>query len=133
MKQHSRLRGEASPFTVLYQIATYQALERLRRRARWSGVLGRLEAPEEKEGETHMMGEQSNLGPRRVEAAQDLALLTQGEKPHVLTAAFLYIVEGYTTDEVAQEMSLSPKTIGRMLNQFVKRARTRQRRFEPEI
>ncbi|MFP2911103.1 RNA polymerase sigma factor, partial [Pyxidicoccus sp. 3LFB2] len=35
-------RDEASPFTVLYQIATYRAVDRVRRRARWSGRLGPL-------------------------------------------------------------------------------------------
>jgi hypothetical protein len=39
-------------------------------------------------------------GLEQVEAAQDLALLTQGEKPRTLTAALLYFVEGYSMEEV---------------------------------
>jgi RNA polymerase sigma factor (sigma-70 family) len=30
-------RGEAQPFTVLYRVATFQAIDRLRRRGRWFG------------------------------------------------------------------------------------------------
>ncbi len=130
MDQRGRLRGEASPFTVLYQIATYQAMERVRYRARWSGVLGQLDAPEDEAAEAAMTAERTAPGSRQVEAAQDLALLTRGEKPEVLTAAVLYYVEGHSTEEVAQVMRLSRKTIGRMLEQFVERAQKRQRRFE---
>ncbi len=132
MKLHGSLRGEASPFTVLYQIATYQAVERVRHRARWSGALGKLNAPEDKEAEAPVMTEGVASELRQVEVAQDLALLTRGEKPAVLTAAFLYFVEGHTTEEVAQVMRLSRKTIGRMLAQFVERAQKRQHRLKFE-
>jgi len=46
MRSEASLRGRASPFTVLYQIATHKAVDRLRRSSRWSGVLGSLDLPE---------------------------------------------------------------------------------------
>lgn len=133
-RQKEQLRGEAAPFTVLYQIATYRAVDRLRRRARWSGVLEMAELPDEENTDNVPAAAVASLaddgGTRRVEAAQDLALLTQGEKPDVLTAALLYFVEGYTTEEVAQTMDLSRKTVGKMLAQFAERARKRRARLD---
>ncbi len=133
LKQREGLRGEAAPFTVLYQIATYRAVDRLRRTSRWSGT---LQVPDVSEDETtasgHAVGDADESGARRVEAAKDLALLTRGEKPDVLTAALLYFVEGYTTEEVAQTMELSRKTVGKMLAQFSERARKRKSRLDLE-
>ncbi len=132
LKQKDKLRGEAAPFTVLYQIATFRSVDRLRRSSRWSGT---LEVPEVREEELESrdlaVGHADDGGTRRVEAAQDLALLTHGEKPDVLTAALLYFVEGYTTEEVAQSLDLSRKTVGKMLAQFAERARKRKARLDP--
>jgi RNA polymerase sigma-70 factor (ECF subfamily) len=133
MESRGKLRGEASPFTVLYQIATYQAVERVRHRARWSGVIGQIEEPEDNEAATPTTPRGFAAGLHQVEISQDLAMLTHGEKREVLTAAFLYYAEGHTTEEVAQVMGLSRKTIGRMLVQFVQRARKRQLRFESGV
>ncbi|MHB8876514.1 MAG: RNA polymerase sigma factor, partial [Myxococcaceae bacterium] len=47
MKARPTLRGEAAPFTLLYQIATCQAVDRLRKRARWTGRLGAMSVEEE--------------------------------------------------------------------------------------
>ncbi len=125
------LRGEAQPFTVLYQIATYQALDRLRRRARWSGVLRSIDVPDEEEKERpdppHAVVDSDEA---RVGAAMDLAVLTRGEDKDVLTAAYLYFVEGYTTEEIAQAIDFSRKTVGRMLVRFADRARARLSRME---
>ena len=122
----------ASPFTVLYQIATHKAVDRLRARSRWSGALGVLKVEEDGEGDPLDAVAGDDRGARQVEAAQDLALLTRGEKPEVLTAAMLYFVEGHTTEEVAQVLDLSRKTVGKLLAQFAERARKRQTRFDPE-
>jgi RNA polymerase sigma factor (sigma-70 family) len=124
----------ASPFTVLYQIATYRAVDRVRRRARWSGRLGPL-AVEDEDGEADQRyldaAATHSGGLERVEALQDLALLTQGEEPEVLTVAVLYFVEGYTTEEVAQVLDLSRKTVSRMLARFAERAQKRSLRLTP--
>ncbi len=132
LKSSGQLRGEAQPFTVLYQIATYQSLERLRRKARWSNVLGptlNAENGDAFEGEADAPAPGSPFAP--VDAAQDLALLTRGEDAQTMTAAVLYFVEGCTTEEVAQLLELSRKTVGKLLAQFTERARKRAERFSP--
>jgi RNA polymerase sigma-70 factor (ECF subfamily) len=133
MRGEASLRGEASAFTVLYQIATHKAVDRLRRKARWTGSLA-LREEDEEEAEQRLEAATAHEGDvHRVEAAQDLALLTQGEEPQVLTAAFLYHVEGYSTEEVAQTLDLSRKTVSKLLVRFTERARKRSARFEPEV
>ena len=127
------LRGEASPFTLLYQIVTYRAVDRLRRRARWTGQLA-LSWDEEPECTRWCLDRALYAGGLdRVEAAHDLALLTQGEKPGVLTAAFLHFVEGHSIGQVGQILQLPRKTVEKMLKQFMKRARARQARLEEEM
>lgn len=132
MRGEASLRGEASVFTVLYQIATYKAVDRLRRNARWSGALGRLEVAEDEgappPGEAAAAHE-GGLG--RVEALRDLAILTDGESPRALTAAVLYFVEGYTLEEVAQALDLTRKTVSELLRRFAERARKRSARLDP--
>ncbi|MFP2926318.1 RNA polymerase sigma factor [Pyxidicoccus sp. 3LG] len=136
MKSRNTLRADASPFTVLYQIATYRALDLVRRRARWSGRLGPLSVEvEDEDGEGEARRQDAVTahtgGIERVEALQDLALLTQGEEPEVLTVAVLYFVEGHTTEEVAQVLDLSRKTVSRMLARFAERAHKRSLRLSP--
>ncbi len=81
MRGESSLRGEASPFTVLYQIATYKAVDRLRRNSRWSGTLGSLDVPRMRRRRARPLGQLADEGGLgRVEAARDLTLLTEGEK-----------------------------------------------------
>lgn len=134
MQKRASLRGDAQPFTVLYQIATYKAVDHLRSRARWSGVMKAFDVPEDDAAERELELATSHEGEqRRVEAAQDLALLTRGEDEEVLTAAFLYFVEAHTTEEVAQVLDLSRKTVGKMLQRFAERAQKRSARFEAEV
>lgn len=127
-KNEGRLRGQASPFTVLYQMATYQAVDRLRHRARWHGTLQTLPANEEALDEVAQLPA-AEAGLARVDAMHDLALLTKGEDEQTLTCAVLYFVEGYTTEEVAQSLDLSRKTVGRALAAFAERANKRAERF----
>lgn len=126
----ARMRGEASAFTFLYQMATHKAFDRLRRRARWSGILAEPSYQEDEQDPVERAADPCESHGTRVEAACDLALLTQGEKPEVLTAALLYFVEGYTTDEVAGTLDLSRKTVGKLLARFSERARKRAARME---
>jgi len=131
MKMRESLRGEASPFTLLYQITTHKAVDRLRRRARWTGNLTLREDEDPEASERRLDAAMAHEGGLdRVEAAQDLALLTQGEEPQVLTAACLYFVEGHSTEQVGQLLGLSRKAVAKMLEQFTKRARARMSRFE---
>ena len=132
LKGAHRLRGEAQPFTVLYQIATYQSLDRLRKRSRWNKRLAPA-APLNDDGGEPDFPEPVAIedGMARVEATQDLALLTQGEDAQTMTAASLYFVEGCTTEEIAQVLELSRKTVGKLLAQFTERARKRGERLAP--
>jgi RNA polymerase sigma-70 factor (ECF subfamily) len=132
MRGEASLRGEASHFTVLYQIATHKAVDRLRRNSRWSGVLGSLDIPED--GAPAHPAEWASShegGMERVEALRDLALLTDGEKPLVITAAVLYFVEGYTLEEVGEVLGLDRKKVSGLLHKFAERARRRSARFNP--
>ncbi|MCU0696631.1 MAG: sigma-70 family RNA polymerase sigma factor [Myxococcaceae bacterium] len=127
-RNEGRLRGEASPFTVLYQMATYQAVDRLRHRARWHGTLKALPDDEAALDEVAQLPA-TESATARVDAMHDLALLTKGEDEQTLTCAVLYFVEGYTTEEVAQALDLSRKTVGRALAAFAERANKRAERF----
>jgi DNA-directed RNA polymerase specialized sigma24 family protein len=121
------MRGEAAPFTVLYQIVTFKAVDRLRRRSRWSGVLGSLVVDEEEGAAGSSQWVPSTDGGLiRVEALQDLAILTEGEDPQILTAAVLHFVEGHSFDEVCHKLGLKDRKVAsKMLSDFAERARER--------
>jgi RNA polymerase sigma-70 factor (ECF subfamily) len=132
MRGEASLRGDASAFTVLYQIATYKAVDRLRRRARWSGALSSLDVPEDNGAGPQgpwLLAHEGGLN--RVEAARDLALLTEDESPLTLTAAFLYFVEGNSLNAVGGVLSMERHQVSRLLRQFAERARKRSARFRP--
>ena len=116
---------------MLFQIVTSKAIDRLRRRALWKGKLN-LRDDEDFEGAEHSldmaMAHEGDLS--RVDAAHDLALLTEGETPQVLTAAFLFFVEGLSSKHVGQVLNLSRQVVAKMLRQFVKRAWARRARLE---
>lgn len=46
-----------------------------------------------------------------------------------MTAAYLYFVERYTTEEIGQTLGLSRKTIGKYLAGFAERAQKRAARL----
>lgn len=101
-------RGEASAFTLLYQMVTYKALDRCRARARrqvWLKHFG--------SAGTSTNGDCGCI--RSVEAARDLRWMARAEAPRVLTAAFLHFVDGHTQGEVAKVLGVSRKTVVRML------------------
>ena len=126
MRGESSLRGKVSPFTVLYQIAIYKAVDRLRRNVRWSGVIVSLDVPEDDAPArpAEWAGAHEG-GMARVEALMDLALLTEGEEPQALTAAILYFAEGYTMQEIGEVLDLDRKEVSRLLREFAERARKR--------
>ncbi|KFE67751.1 RNA polymerase sigma-54 factor RpoN [Hyalangium minutum] len=132
LRWQSSMRGEASPFTVLYQIATNKALDRLRRNARWSGVLGPLDIRQEEDDARPGQWVSANEGGMaRVEALRDLSLLTESESPQAISAAVLYFVEGYTLQEVGKVLDLDRKAVSALLHQFAERARQRSVRLQP--
>lgn len=134
MRGEASLRGAATPFTVLYQIATYKAVDRLRRNSRWSGTLGSLGIKDEEDtGHPGAWAASHQGGMERVEALRYLALLTDGEKPRTLTAAVLYFVEGHTLEEIAKTLDLPRKAVSELLHRFADRARKRSARLTDKV
>lgn len=131
MQEQGTLRGEASPYTVLFLIVTSKAMDRMRQRARWKGKLD-LRDDEDFEGAEHglnvAVAHEGELS--RVDAAHDLALLTEGEKPEVLTAAQLFFVEGLSLTHVGQVLDQRRDEVKKVLKGFLKRARARRTRLE---
>jgi RNA polymerase sigma-70 factor (ECF subfamily) len=129
LKNQGSLRGEAKPFTVLYQMATFLSIDRLRRKSKWNNVLS-LDAFEADDEDGACPATAVTMGSAAaVEAAQDLAMLTRGEDERTVAAATLYFVEGCTTEEAGHVLGVSRKTIGKLLSAFVERAQKRAARF----
>ncbi len=131
MQEEGALREESNPYTVLFTIVTNKSVDRLRMRARWTGKLDLRDDEDFENAERSLdMVLAHERDMNRVDAAHDLALLTEGEKPQVLTAAFLYFVEGLSTKHVGQVLNLSRQVVAEMLKQFLKRARARRTRLD---
>jgi RNA polymerase sigma-70 factor (ECF subfamily) len=120
------LRGEAAPFTVLYQIATHKAVDRLRCRARWS-------ATSDSQGSLNEEGDERRLGlaaahwgdMARVDALNHLTALTLNEPSTTRIAAMLYFVEGYTMRQIGEVLQLPRWKASRLLRKFTERVRKR--------
>jgi RNA polymerase sigma-70 factor (ECF subfamily) len=122
VKKFARVK-DSEAFPLLYGIASNQAITRLRERVRRAsrllpGFAMEMSQDGASEGEV-----------RRVESALELALLTRGESPQTLTVALLYFVDGCTVMEVGDALGLSRRTVSRILDRFVARARKRSTRF----
>lgn len=109
----------ASPFTVLYRIATNASIDRLRRR--------KTAGEEELDPETRT----GDLGgePKRIENLHDLAQLTRGLSEEELTVAVLHHLDGYTQDAIASSLDLSRKTVGKILARFEDHVKKRAARL----
>ncbi|MBU8897905.1 hypothetical protein DRW03_28550 [Corallococcus sp. H22C18031201] len=117
VEQWGRLRSHPANPSLLHQMATCLAIDRLRQRGRW------------RDGQPYT--EPSHPGDmRRAEAAKDLALLLHGESPQTLSAAVLHFVDGHSITEVATHLGLSSKTVRHQLRRFVDRARKRSVRLD---
>ena len=105
----------ASPFTVLYRIATNASIDRLRRR--------KTASEDELDAEVHA----GDLGrePRRVDDLHDLVVLTRGLSEDEVTVAVLHHLDGYTQDGIAESLDLSRRTVGKMLARFEEHLRKR--------
>jgi RNA polymerase sigma-70 factor (ECF subfamily) len=115
----SNWTDRATPFTVLYRIATNAAIDRLRRR--------KTATEEELDPETRA----GDLGsePRRIENLHDLAHLTRGLSEEELTVAVLHHLDGYTQDAIASSLDLSRKTVGKILARFDEHVKKRAARL----
>jgi RNA polymerase sigma-70 factor (ECF subfamily) len=109
----------ASPFTVLYRIATNASIDRLRRR--------KTATEEEIDPEAHA----GDLGtePHRVDNLHDLATLTRGLSEEELTVAVLHHLDGYTQDAIAASLDMSRKTVGKILGRFEDHVKKRAARL----
>ena len=109
----------ASPFTVLYRIATNASIDRLRRRKT---------ATEDELDPEVLAGDLGNE-PRRVDQLHDLALLTRGLTEEELTVAVLHHLDGYTQDNIAASLDMSRKTVGKILGKFEEHVKKRAARL----
>ncbi|AKJ04764.1 RNA polymerase sigma-70 factor (ECF subfamily) [Archangium gephyra] len=126
VEKFERVKNESEAFALLYSIASNKAITRLRERARRSKGLAQGFAVDARHGSV------SDHEARRVESAQELALLTRGESRQSITVALLHFVDGCTVTEVADALGLSRGTVRRLLDRFVARARKRSIRFGGE-
>jgi RNA polymerase sigma-70 factor (ECF subfamily) len=115
----SGLRDRASPFGVLYRIATNAAIDRLRRRKTAS----------EDELDAEAMVGDLGRSPGRVDNLHDLALLTRGLSEEELTVAVLHHLDGYTQDGIAASLDLSRRTVGKILTRFEDHVKKRAARL----
>ena len=125
---------EAQPLTVLYRVATNQAIDRLRKRGRWHGRASELtiredepDASMEEQGSA-WASRQTMAETERVEWAHDLAFLTKGEDDFTMTAATMHWVEGHTLEEIAQTLGVTRKTVSARLTRFTERVAERKSR-----
>jgi RNA polymerase sigma-70 factor (ECF subfamily) len=117
----STFTDKASPFTMLYRIATNASIDRLRRRKTGGG------GEDELDPEVHA----GDLGhePQRVDKLHDLALLTRGLTEEELTVAVLHHLDGYTQDGIAASLDISRKTVGKILAKFEDHVKKRAARL----
>ena len=115
----SNWTDRASPFTVLYRIATNASIDRLRRR--------KTATEEELDPDTRP-GDLGNE-PRRVENLHDLAMLTRGLSEEEVTVAVLHHLDGYTQDGIAASLDMSRKTVGKILTRFEEHVKKRAARL----
>ncbi len=118
--QRGAFRGESSPFTWLYRIATTHCLQQLRNaklRARKLESLGHEDPP---------------VAPPPDERLQTLALLA-GFPIDVQEVAYLRHVDGLDLDEIAQATGQSSKTVSRKLQQFAAASRESAEKDRQEV
>jgi RNA polymerase sigma-70 factor, ECF subfamily len=111
VERRGTYRGESSPLTWLYGIATLLSLQQLRDRARREAKLA-AEAP----------GRASDHKPS-LDDRLTVAALLDGEDDDVRRMVFLRHVDGMTVEEVAEAVGFSRKTVTKKLQRFLETAR----------
>jgi RNA polymerase sigma-70 factor (ECF subfamily) len=112
-----RFKGESSPFTFLYRIATNLSIDRLRRRTTAGVKIALEDAPALSQG--------GRTQAEQVQTLQELAMLTEGMDDETLTIAVMSHVDGMSQEEIAEALDLSRKTIGKKLARFTEVAQSR--------
>ena len=110
---------KASPFTMLYRIATNASIDRLRRR----------KTATEEELDPEVRAGDLGREPHRVDKLHDLALLTRGLTEEELNVAVLHHLDGYTQDGIAASLDISRKTVGKILAKFEDHVKKRAARL----
>ncbi|MFT3691667.1 MAG: RNA polymerase sigma factor [Kofleriaceae bacterium] len=122
--------ADATPFAVLYRIATNASIDRLRRRKTAS------EDALEPNAQATTLGGQSgdpNTTARRVDALHDLVHLTKGLSEEEVMVAVLHHIDGYTQDGIAESLDLSRRTVGKILAKFEDHLKKRAARFSQKV
>jgi RNA polymerase sigma-70 factor (ECF subfamily) len=117
--QLGRFRGDSSPLTWLYSVATLHCLQQLRNHRRQAEKLTALPVEE----------------PAAVvlEDRLTVAALLEGAEPELQQIVVLRLVDGMTAEEVAEVTGLSRKTVTRRLQAFLDEARARLGAPEREV
>jgi RNA polymerase sigma-70 factor (ECF subfamily) len=108
-------RGDANPRTWLGRIADHLCVDLLRRRRR-NPVLSEA-SPDEERAIEAVVGDDDR------ESLLTVRRLLQGLDPDSQRLAVLYYVDELTQEELAQELGLSRRTIGKRLQQLLENAR----------
>ncbi|MCE9667059.1 sigma-70 family RNA polymerase sigma factor [Myxococcus stipitatus] len=130
MARWEQLDTPGETASLLYEVATCLAIDRIRSQRKRAHLQMPLRANAAAAFPWELATQE---GHARVDAARDLAVLTRGESPRALSIAVLHFVEGRSMTEVGEALSLSPKTVRRMLTRFVNRARKRCSRLDGPV
>jgi RNA polymerase sigma factor (sigma-70 family) len=112
------VRGDAVPRTWLCRIVDHLCVEVLRRRRRNPVV------PEVVRDEASQPTIEAAVGDDDRDSLLTVRRLLEGLDPGSLRLAVLYYVDELTQEELAQELGLSRRTIGKRLRQLLEHART---------
>jgi RNA polymerase sigma-70 factor (ECF subfamily) len=111
IERRHQFRGESSPSTWLYAVATLHCLQQLRDRA---GRLAKLARLAEQPVAAAARGPEEQLA---------IVQLLDDEPEDVRLMVYLHCVDGWTMDEIATAVGYSRKTVSRRVHGFLVSAR----------
>jgi RNA polymerase sigma-70 factor (ECF subfamily) len=120
-------RGDADPKTWLCRISDHHCIDLLRRRKTRGEREGPSSAAPDRDGEPHGGGEDELARTPSIRNDDPEAILTarrlmNAMDPATRRLAVLYFVDELTQDEMAAELGLSRRTIGKQLKKLSARA-----------
>jgi RNA polymerase sigma-70 factor (ECF subfamily) len=111
IERRQQFRGESSPSTWLYTVATLHCLQQLRNRAGHRVKLQQL-------ADEPQVAGRGSLDDKLV-----LMRLLNDEPEDVRLMVYLHYVDGMTLEEVAEAVGCSRKTVSKRVNEFLASAR----------